>query len=231
MFQLGIPLPGPMKLLRMMRAFRVFRLFKRIPSLRKIMESLANAVPGVVNAFVIQIIVMCIFAIIAVDRFRDYGEKGYIINEKDMRIDYKTARDLNYGLEYYDQFGKAYFTMFQVLTGESWSEAIARPLVNSNTATTSTGGAIFFVLFCVLNGVVLINVVVAVLLEKMVEPEADKGSAEVEAVEEQAKLVETHIEEYEAFTKRLRQKVAELAVVKSQVAALLAHEGIKVAHS
>merc|ERR1719453_2318159 len=42
MFQLGVPLPGPMKLLRLMRAFRVFRLFKRIKSLQKIIVSLAE---------------------------------------------------------------------------------------------------------------------------------------------------------------------------------------------
>ncbi len=41
-------------LLRMMRAFRVFRLFKRVESLRKIMQSLSKAVPGVANAFLIQ---------------------------------------------------------------------------------------------------------------------------------------------------------------------------------
>eukprot|EP00438_Fugacium_kawagutii_P021874 Skav233043 [mRNA] locus=scaffold909:1200592:1207125:- [translate_table: standard] len=53
-------LPGPLgnprldRLLRMMRAFRVFRLFKRVESLRKIMQSLSKAVPGVANAFFIQ---------------------------------------------------------------------------------------------------------------------------------------------------------------------------------
>ena len=41
----------------MLRAFRVFRLFKRVPSLKKILESLANAVPGVMNAFLILFLV------------------------------------------------------------------------------------------------------------------------------------------------------------------------------
>lgn len=51
-------------LLRMMRAFRVFRLFKRVESLRKIMQSLSRAVPGVANAFFIQVLVMSIYAIL-----------------------------------------------------------------------------------------------------------------------------------------------------------------------
>merc|ERR1719487_936221 len=169
MFQLKLPLPGPMKLLRMMRAFRVFRLFKRIESLRKIMSSLARAVPGVMNAFLIQLIFICIFAIIAVDRFRDYGVGGFYYNEGGKKVEFQTSRGQDYGFEYFGDFGKALYTMFQVLTGESWAEAITRPLFNSNSPTTSTGSAIFFVFFVLLNGVVLINVVVAELLEKFVD--------------------------------------------------------------
>lgn len=52
---LRIPL-GPFSMLKMMRAFRVFRLFKRIKSLNKIIMALLNAIPGVMNAFVIMVI-------------------------------------------------------------------------------------------------------------------------------------------------------------------------------
>jgi len=72
-----VDLPPPWTLLRCFRAFRVFRLFKRIPSLNKIMVSLARAVPGVINAFVIIVIVMMIYAIIAVEFFAEFGKDGY----------------------------------------------------------------------------------------------------------------------------------------------------------
>ena len=45
-----VPLPPPASNLRIFRAFRVFRLFKRVKSLNKILVSLANAVPGIINA-------------------------------------------------------------------------------------------------------------------------------------------------------------------------------------
>ena len=73
LLQSGIQLPPSLALLRCVRALRVFRLFKRVESLRKILESLARAVPGVMNAFLIMFIVMCIYAILAVDFFRDAG--------------------------------------------------------------------------------------------------------------------------------------------------------------
>lgn len=173
-----IPLPGPLKLLRMMRAFRVFRLFKRVKSLKKIMTSLAKAVPGVINAFIIQIIVMCIYAMLGVEFFRHYGDGGTFLNEEGEAIELKTARGQDWGWEYFGNFPKSLFTMFQVLTGESWSEAICRPLTHGKDWLQSTLFALFFVSFVVLNGVVLINVVVAVLLDKMVD---DPNAAENEA--------------------------------------------------
>ena len=52
------PLPGPLKLLRTLRAFRVFRLFKRIKALQKIIVSLFKAIPGMLNAGFINVLVM-----------------------------------------------------------------------------------------------------------------------------------------------------------------------------
>ena len=34
-----------------------------------------------------------------------------------------TPRGYHYGQEYYGTFGRSLYTLFQVLTGESWSEA------------------------------------------------------------------------------------------------------------
>jgi len=236
MFQLQVPLPGPMKLLRMMRAFRVFRLFKRVESLRKIMSSLAKAIPGVMNAFLIQLIFICIFAIIAVDRFRDYGEGGFYFNEYDEKVEFQTSRGQDYGFEYYGDFGKALYTMFQCLTGESWSEAVTRPLFNSNSATTSMGSCFFFVFFSLLQGVVLINVVVAVLLEKMVDevpsPEEDSEDDDdlfdkcADAKADVAKLKE-QMSSLMTVSEGMQKQMADVDMIKDQVAALLAHHGIK----
>jgi len=174
-----VPLPGPFTLLRMMRAFRVFRLFKRVPSLKKIMDSLAKAIPGVVNAFIIQILVMCIYAILAVEFWSTWGQGGTFLNERGVSIRLTTSRGQDYGYEYFGNFPKSMYTMFQVLTGDSWSEAVARFALHTNEMHISLGVALFYVTFVILNAVILINVVVAVLLEKMVDngEEADSGAA------------------------------------------------------
>jgi len=180
-------LQGPLEDLKMLRAFRVFRLFKRIKSLNKIVTALVKAIPGVFNAFVIMLIVMCIYAILAVEYFRTFGEDGTFTTEQTIGLDANlqpiyenntvtsiTARGIRYGEEYYGTFSRALYTLFQVLTGESWAEAVARPLIFGQSPRNAFGPALFFTSFILVTQIVLVNVVVAVLLDKFVTD--DSGS-------------------------------------------------------
>jgi len=164
---------GSFSQLRMLRAFRVFRLFKRIKSLNRILVSLIAAVPGLFNAAIVMILFMCIFSILAVDLFGKFGEDGYFINLRGEEVPLLTVRNLTYGDEYYGNFFRALFSLFQVLTGESWSEAIARPVVLSQELNIV--GGLFYVVYIIVCGIVLVNVAVAVLLEKMVDTDVHNG--------------------------------------------------------
>jgi hypothetical protein len=169
----GIDLGGMAKL-KLMRAFRVFRLFKRIKSLNKIITALLSAVPGVANAFIILFIFFCIYAILAVELFRDFGSNGtYMtddLNDVSHINDAYTPRGYTNGREYYGTWTRAMYSMFQLMTGDSWAEALGRPLVfGLYQKSTFTAGA-FFISFIILTNMVLTNVVVAVLLDKFVAP-------------------------------------------------------------
>jgi len=157
----------------------VFRLFKRIESLNKVISALMRAIPGVTNAFVIMLIFMMIYAILAVEYFAQLGQPfgatpygTYFTYDEfgNHSITAETARGLIYGYEYYGSFTKALYTLFQVMTGESWSEAVVRPLLFSSTMNGALV-ALYFVSFILLMQIVLTNVVVAVLLDKFVEEE------------------------------------------------------------
>jgi len=187
-------MPPSMALIRNLRAFRIFRLFKRIKSLNKIIVSLGKAIPGVANAFVIMVIIMCIYAILGVEFYHMTGSDGTYVTYNDnvkrglctgqevelglcslnQTVSSETARGYTYGEEYYGTFFRALYTLFQVLTGESWSEAVARPAV-FESHYDSFGPVLFYVSFIIICQIVLINVVVAVLLDKMVEEEDSEG--------------------------------------------------------
>jgi len=187
---------GSWSKLRMLRAFRVFRLFKRIESLNRILVALTRSVPGILNAGAVMVLVMCIYAILGVDLFGRFAEDGEFINIEGTEIKLLTPRGLTYGNEYYGTFGRSLYTLFQVLTGDSWSEAVARPVLFAE------GGEwywIFYVSFITINGVVLINVVVAVLLEKMVggvgpeegvEEESSEGDPRLHRMEKKVDKIE-----------------------------------------
>ena len=217
-----IPL-GSFSQLKMLRTFRVFRLFKRIKSLNKIIVALLNAIPGVLNAFVIMLIFMAIYAILAVDYFRTFGgsyaplpggalpagaevcasgenkatsgghgcasyttifarEFPEYINGTFGNATHTALSHRGYviGDEYYGTFSRALFTLFQVLTGDSWAEVIVRPLLfgyNNAGAMSATFVGVFFSSYLLLMQIVLINVVVAVLLDKFVADDPEKSSS------------------------------------------------------
>ena len=158
----------------MLRAFRVFRLFKRIKSLNKIIVSLTNAVPGLINAAIVQFLVMCIYAILGVDLFRDFGADGSFINYQGEVVEISTLRGNTFGDEYYGNFFRSLYTLFQVLTGESWSEIVARPIIMSE-GTMGIVASVFYVSYIIICGIILVNVAVAVLLEKMVDVTPNEG--------------------------------------------------------
>lgn len=164
-----LQLPGPLKMLRMARAFRVFRVFKRVESLKVIVASIMAAIPGVINAFGILMLVMSIYAILAVEFWSLYGTGGEMVNEQGQTIPLQTSRGQDYGWEYFGNFPKSLYTMFQVLTGESWAEAVARPLIHQPDLMVAVLTAFFFSSFVVINAIILINVVVAVLVGQMLD--------------------------------------------------------------
>lgn len=111
-----------------------------------------------------------------------------------------TARGYTNGYEYYGTFSRALFTLFQVMTGESWSEAIARPLIFGWNSSSFVAAA-FFVSFIILTQIVLMNVVVAVLLDKF-------ASGPEEEIEEKVDLAElvSRMEAKEAVALYVEQK-------------------------
>lgn len=215
-----LPLPPAFSLLRMMRAFRVFRLFKRVKSLNKIIVSIVKAVPGVLNAFLILAIVMSIYAILGVEFYQNVGELCQDPDSPD-RV-FRTARGHCAGEEYFGTFSKSLYSFFQCLTGESWSEAVARPMIwyYGSDWLLAGGSGLFFISYIIASMFVLTNVVVAVLLDKMVDPETEDALADMEEIEYDENGVELPKQEHE-----LQPREAALENINAQVSKISAFSG------
>lgn len=177
-------MPDSLNKVRLLRAFRVFRLFKRWKSLRDIIQSLIGALPLVLNSFVILWLFMAMYALFAVELYKDAGREGGDAMAP-CRDDFMTSRNMCLGDEYFGTFLRSLYSLFQVLIGDSWSEAITRPLFQLNEdGSMVLFTAIFFMSFIFISAIVLLNVVVAVLTDKLLsvkapeEAEGDVGPAD-----------------------------------------------------
>jgi len=137
-------IPG-INVLRLLRAFRVLRLFGRLGAQRRIINAISSSALPVVNALIIVVLVMCIYAIMGVEFFGTPEEQG------------------GWGAVEFDTFSDALFTMFQVATFEGWAD-IARPLFGNGGKATPLV-AVFFTTYIALISWILLPVVVALLLD------------------------------------------------------------------
>lgn len=129
--------PG-ISVLRLFRAFRVFRLFKRVPALRQIITGIIKSMPGVANAFLILFLVMGIWSIMGVSFFADEFP------------------------EFFATFFAAMLSMIQIMSYDSWSSGITRPIVT----TYGFPSPVFFVSYVFITAIIMMNVVLAILLDK-----------------------------------------------------------------
>ncbi|CAK0879264.1 unnamed protein product [Prorocentrum cordatum] len=181
----GFDYPGQLRLLRMLRVFRIFRLFARFEGLQQIVFCLSASLPDVGSAAMIMVMIMCIFAVLAVDIFSgvysgeasdsdkctyDSGDYGICLAQctenESVGI---TPRGHCWGYEYYGTFGKAFYTLFQITTGESWSEAGIRPALmffRGDGVVIKLVLMLLVFMYVIVTSWIMLNVVVTVLLDK-----------------------------------------------------------------
>lgn len=151
-------MPG-INVLRLFRAFRVIRLFKRIDSLRNIIDGCIASVPDVANAFLVLFLIMGIWSIMGVTFYStklNPSLKSIFGHDPD---DDSSPPYMNF-----DTFVDAMFTMWALLTLEGWV-GVTMPLVYD----VDIASLLFFVSFYFIASIILMNVVIAILLENYLE--------------------------------------------------------------
>lgn len=135
-----IPAAGPLHILRTLRILRTARLIKNVPKLRLIIESLLKSIPSIGWIAVLLFMIFYIFAVIGTDLYKDEFP------------------------EYFGNMGKTFFTLFQIMTLESWSSGIARPMMQELPYSY-----LFFVPFILLATYTTLNVFIAIVVNTMNE--------------------------------------------------------------
>lgn len=148
----GQSIPG-ITVLRLLRGLRIVRLFNRLKSLRNIIQALYKSIPAMLNAFSIVCVIMSIYAIMAVDFFSDVSPDPI-----------EGVTDSYNATEYFGNWSASMFTLFQILTGDGWTD-IVRPLFYLKEIPTN-GVGFFFVSYIIVVSMILVQVVIALLLNE-----------------------------------------------------------------
>jgi len=127
-----------LRVLRILRVLRVLRIASIVPQLRLIVDALLHAIPGIVSTAGLLSIIYYIFAIIATNL---YGEAFP---------------------EWFGTLGKSMYTLFQVMTLESWSMGIARPVME-----VFPYAWLFFLPFILIATFTMLNLFVAIIVDTM----------------------------------------------------------------
>lgn len=168
-----VPATGSLSVLRALRVLRVLRLVNKIESMRKVVAGLLHSLPSLGSVFGLVIVVFYVFSVIATNMF---GERFP---------------------QLFGDLGTTAFTLFQVMTLESWSEGVARPVME-----LFPHAWLFFVLFILIATFVIINLFIAVIVDsistiKPVDHTEDPVTAEIRMLrEELAELRETLVRKH-----------------------------------
>lgn len=181
-----LPASGPLSVLRALRVLRVFRLINQVPSMRRVVAGLLAAIPGLSSVFAVMGLVFYVASVIATKLFGDSFP------------------------EWFGSIGASAYTLFQVMTLESWSMGIARPVIAEYPYAW-----MFFIPFILVATFTLLNLFIGVIVSAIQEQQ----SAETQALE--AHVVE-HIDQEKAELagelKALRSELAELrAMLRSSL--------------
>ncbi len=133
-----IPAAGPLSVLRALRIMRILRLVSIVPSMRTVVGALFRALPGMGSIVTVLMLIFYIAAVMATNLFG-------------------TAFP-----QWFGNVGASMFSLFQIMTLESWSMGIVRPVMNVFPYAWA-----FFVPFIVVTSFTVLNLFIALIVNSM----------------------------------------------------------------
>ena len=149
-----VPASSQFSVLRTLRVLRVLRLLTMVPQMRRVVGALLSAIPGLSTIIMVLLLIFYVFAVIATNLFGDQYA------------------------DWFGSIGSSMYTLFQVMTLESWSMGIVRPLMQTHPYAWT-----FFVPFILIATFTILNLFIAIIVNAMqtqAELEASKTIASVE---------------------------------------------------
>ncbi|WP_291014050.1 ion transporter [Hydrogenophaga sp.] len=179
-----IPASGPLAVLRALRVLRVLRVLTIVPSMRRVVGALLSALPGLGSIAMVLLLVFYVFGVIATHLFGQAFP------------------------DWFGHLGRSLYTLFQVMTLESWSMGIARPVMEE-----SPFAWLFFITFILFATFTMLNLFIAIIVNAMQTFTESEHKATEALVENVGESME---QELHAEVQSLRQDIRELKSLLAQ---------------
>ena len=146
------PATGSLSVLRTLRIFRAMRLLSVVPSMKKVTQALLSAIPGILSVGSIILLIFYVSAVLATNFFGD---------------DFDT---------WFGNIGRSMFSLFQIMTLESWSMGIVRPVMELFPWAWT-----FFVPFILVTSFAVLNLFIGIIVDAMQSQNTEKEKSATEA--------------------------------------------------
>ena len=134
------PASGNLSVLRSLRILRGLRLVTFVPSMRRVVAALMASIPGISSVIALLALVYYVFGVMVT---KLYGEAFP---------------------DWFGTVGRSMYSLFQIMTLESWSMGIVRPVMEKFPAAW-----LVFVPFILVTSFAVINLFIAVIVNAMTE--------------------------------------------------------------
>ncbi|POF34894.1 ion transporter [Roseibium marinum] len=173
-----MPASGAFAVLRSLRILRALRLISVVPSLRRVIGGLVAALPGMGSIMVLMALVFYVFAVMAT---KLYGEAFP---------------------DWFGNIGRSLYTLFQIMTLESWSMGIVRPVMEAFPWSW-----LFFVPFILCTAFTVLNLFIGIIVSAMQEEHDAEADANRQAIHDDTGLILAEVRALRDEVKVLRNEV------------------------
>ncbi|WP_027671904.1 ion transporter [Rheinheimera baltica] len=173
-----VPASGPFAVLRALRVLRVLRVLTFVPSMRKIVGALIQSLNGMLSIAMVLGLIYYVAAVMVTKLF---------------------------GQEFPEWFGSLWlslYTLFQIMTLESWSMGIARPVMAEFPYAWA-----FFVPFILIATFTMLNLFIAVIVNAVQSMHDEEHQAEHDADAATQQQLLTQMQLLQQELQLLRQQI------------------------
>jgi voltage-gated sodium channel len=160
-----IPTANELSVIRALRILRTLRLISVIPQMRRVVQALLTAIPGMLSVGAIIVLVFYIGAVISTNLFGASHP------------------------QWFGTIGESMYSLFQVMTLESWSMGIVRPVMQVHPYAW-----VFFVPFILITSFAILNLFIGIIVDAMqTQHIEDEASQYEETAEEHTQIIRDEI--------------------------------------